>query len=182
MFKDYLLLINDYLMTLGKGVWFDIITPLFIAVISFFLFKYDIIYLSKDFIGNVLSVLGILAGFSITSVTILTSSENDKINELKSYMTGKVVDGLEISRFRKIYIMISYSVLVTLFVIILNIVAYLFPWSKLGVNLNFLYTLKTLELFLLIHIFLLNIKNITYLYFIFFNDTNRKGSTQKPPL
>jgi hypothetical protein len=129
MYKSYLVLINDYCYTLKKNVWFDIITPLIISsILGVFLYQ-QILNLDKSFISNILSVLGILAGFSITAITILTSTTNDSILELKKRLTGIVIDNVEISIFRRLYILISYSVLVCLLTIIANTIGYLIPIS-----------------------------------------------------
>lgn len=171
MYKSYLILINDYFFSLKKNIRFDVFTPLVISIFLGFLLFYNKINLDKSFISNILSVLGILAGFSITAITILTSTSNNSIDELKRRLTGITIDGIEISIFRRLYIIISYSVLMCLLTVILNTIGYLIPWSEVCSKL-LVCILKAFDLFIILHIFFLNIRNITSLYFIFFNETN----------
>lgn len=171
MYKNYLILINDYVFTLKKDVWFDIMIPCVIATVIGICLKNDYIVVDKSFLTNILSVLGILAGFSITSITILTSTSNNSIVELKRRLTGIIIDGVSISIFRKLYILISYSVLVCLFAIILNTIGYLIPITKFFIK-TFVSIIKAVDVFIILHIFFVNIRNITSLYFLFFNETN----------
>jgi hypothetical protein len=171
IYKSYLILVSDYLLTLKKNIYFDILFPFILSLLLGILLKYNFITFDKNFIVNATTVLGILAGFSMTAITILTSTDNPTIKELKENKTGIVVDGIEISFFRKIYILIGYSVLICLITIILNTVGYLIYWNKLF-DINIIMFLKTIDIFLILHIFFVNIRNITSLYFIYFNETN----------
>lgn len=171
IYKSYLILVSDYILTLKKNIFFDILLPLFLSFVLGILLKYNLITFDKNFIVNATTVLGILAGFSMTAVTILTSTDNPTVKELKEKKTGIVVDGMEISFFRKIYILIGYSVLICLITIILNTVGYLIYWNKIF-EINFIIILKTIDMFFILHIFFVNIRNITSLYFIYFNETN----------
>lgn len=171
MYKTYLILINDYLLTARKDLMFDLFLPFLISLVLGALLLLGVVIVDKNIIINVTTVLGILAGFSVTAVTILTSANSDNINNLKNRMLPFLVDNVSISYFRKHYILISYSVLSCLIVIILNTVAFLVPWSKYFLK-ETVVIFKAIDLFLILHIFLLNIRNITSLYFIYFDDTN----------
>lgn len=171
IYKNYLILISDYLLTLKKNIFFDIFFPLALSLSLSILLKNNLISFDKNFIVNATTVLGILAGFSMTAITILTSTDNPTVKELKQKKTDIVVDGMEISFFRKIYILIGYSVLICLITIILNTIGYLIHWDKIF-EINFIIILKTIDIFLILHIFFVNIRNITSLYFIYFNETN----------
>jgi len=176
MYKNYLILINDYIYTLKKDVWFDIVAPFLISCFIGICLYNNIALVDKSFLTNILSVLGILAGFSITSITILTSTTNNSIIELKRRLTGIVIDGVAISIFRKLYILISYSVLICLFAIILNTIGYLIPVTKLFIK-SIVCILKALDVFVVLHIFFVNIRNISSLYFLFFNETNLESNS-----
>lgn len=171
MYKSYLILVNDYLCSLQRNIIFDIIIPFFISIVGFFLLVYEIIIIDKSFITNILSVLGILAGFSITAVTILTSIDNNSVNELKKSMTDIYIDGVQISLFRRLYILISYSILISLILIIFNTIGYTIPLAKIFPKL-FICFLKSFDMFFILHVFFLNIRNITSLYFLYFKETN----------
>lgn len=85
-----------------------------------------------------------------------------------------MVDGLEVSFFRKLYILISYSILICLITIILNTIGYLIKWEYF-MNYYKISILKIIDIFLILHIFFVNIRNITSLYFLYFDETNLKG-------
>jgi len=172
MFKNNYILINDYLCTLKKNIWFDIFTPLLIAIALGGLMFNHFLVLNKSFIVSLLSVLGIFAGFSLTAISIMTATNTTSIDKLKKTFTDKTIDGLKVSVFRLFYIMVSYSVLISLFTIILNTIACLIPWSKINAPI-IINMLKIADIALILHIFFLNIRNITHLYFIYFQDTNK---------
>ena len=174
MYKSYLILINDYLFTLKKNVIFDFIFPFVITIILAILLDNDLLRFDSNFIINTITVLGILAGFSVTAITILTSTNNETVVKLKEKKTGIIVDGFEVSFFRKLYILISYSILICLIVIILNTIGYLIHWSYFFIH-KTIVVLKSVDIFLVLHIFFVNIRNITSLYFLYFNETNLKG-------
>lgn len=173
MYKSYLVLINDYFSTLKRHVIFDIILPLIISGICCVMLSYKLLKFDNNFIVNTSTVIGILAGFSVTAITILTSSDNETIKKLKAQDTGITVDGVEISIFRKIYILISYSILICLITIILNTVGYLVHWSYFFKDWVIIF-LKTVDVFIILHIMFVNIRNITSLYFLYFEETNEK--------
>ena len=174
MYKSYLVLINDYLFTLMKNVYFDIFFPFILSIILGFFLTNNLLNFDKNFVVNLTTVLGILAGFNVTAITILTSTNNETVEKLKEKKTGIMVDGLEVSFFRKLYILISYSILICLITIILNTIGYLIKWEYF-ISKNKISILKIIDIFLILHIFFVNIRNITSLYFLYFNETNLKG-------
>jgi hypothetical protein len=172
MYKSYLILISDYILTSRSNLIFDIGIPFIISVVLGYFLSFNEIIIDRSTIENVTTVLGILAGFSVTAITILTSANSENIIQLKSRMLNFSVDGKEISYFRKHYILISYSVLICLIVIIVNTISFLIPWSKHFLPFAIV-LLKSVNIFLILHVFFINIRNITSLYFIYFDDTNR---------
>ena len=174
MYKSYLVLINDYLFTLKRNVFFDFALPLCCSLILSILLSNNLLHFDSNFIINTTTVLGILAGFNVTAITILTSANNKTVEKLKTQKTGISFDGVDISFFRKIYILISYSILICLITIILNTIGYLVVWSCFFER-WFINILKTLDVFLVLHIMFVNIRNITSLYFFYFDETNVLG-------
>lgn len=171
MYKSFLILFNDYILTVRKNAIFDIVIPLLLAIICGYLISKNLLNIDKSFLSNILSVLGIIAGFSVTAVALLSTTDSANVNRLKEKKTGITVDGLEISVFRRFYILISYSVLISFIAILINIIGYLVPWSKL-ITFNWIIVLKALNLWMIFHIFFINIRNITSLYFVYFQETN----------
>ncbi|OXG09194.1 hypothetical protein BC749_101686 [Flavobacterium araucananum] len=174
IYKSYLILISDYLFTLKKNIYFDVVFPFALSLVLGIFLIFNFLNFDKNFIVNATTVLGILAGFNMTAITILTSTNNETVQELKEKKTDIIIDGLEVSFFRKLYILISYSVLICLITIIVNTIGYLISWDKIC-EIKTLKILKTIDLFLILHIFFVNIRNITSLYFLYFNETNLKG-------
>lgn len=174
MYKSYLVLVNDYLFTLKKNVYFDIFLPFILSLILGMFLINNLLNFDKNFVVNLTTVLGILAGFNVTAITILTSTNNKTVEKLKEKKTGIMVDGLEVSFFRKLYILISYSILICLITIILNTIGYLIKWAYFIDNTK-IFILKIIDIFFILHIFFVNIRNITSLYFLYFNETNLKG-------
>lgn len=171
MYKSFLILLNDYILTVGKNAIFDIATPFVLATICGYLISKELLYIDKSFLSNILSVLGIIAGFSVTAVALLSTTDSENVKLLKEKKTDITVDGLEISVFRRFYILISYSVLISFIAILINIIGYLIPWSSL-ITLNCIIVFKALNLWMIFHIFFINIRNITSLYFVYFQETN----------
>lgn len=172
MYKSFLVLINDYILTIKKNVIFDIVIPFILSIACWYLISKELLNIEKSFLSNILSVLGIIAGFSVTAVALLSTSDSSNVNRLKEQKTDITVDGLEISVFRRFYILISYSVLISFIAILINIIGYLVPWSRL-ISYKWIVVLKALNLWLIFHIFFINIRNITSLYFVYFQETNR---------
>lgn len=171
MYKSFLILINDYFLTVRKSAIFDILIPLLLALICGYLISKKLLYIDKSFLSNILSVLGIIAGFSVTAVALISTTDSTNVNRLKDKKTDITVDGLEISVFRRFYILISYSVLISFIAILINIIGYLVPWSRL-ISPYWITVFKALNLWLIFHIFFINIRNITSLYFVYFQETN----------
>ena len=174
MYKSYLVLINDYLLTLKRNAIFDFAIPLCGCIILGILLSNNLLHFDSNFIINTTTVLGILAGFNVTAITILTSTNNKTVEKLKAQKTGISFDGVDISFFRKIYILISYSILICLITIILNTFGYLVIWSYFFER-WFINILKSVDIFLVLHIMFVNIRNITSLYFFYFDETNVLG-------
>jgi hypothetical protein len=174
MYKSYLILVNDYLLTLKRNIFFDIAIPALTSIILGFLLSKNLLHFDNNFIINTTTVLGILAGFNVTAITILTSTSNETVEKLKEKKTGINFDGIEISFFRKIYILISYSILVCLITIIINTIGYLVPWSIFFTQ-KTIVILKSIDIYIVLHIMFVNIRNITSLYFLYFDQTNIKG-------
>jgi hypothetical protein len=174
MYKSYLILVNDYLLTLKRNIIFDIAIPAVTSIFLGFLLAKNLLHFDNNFIINTTTVLGILAGFNVTAITILTSTSNETVEKLKEKKTGIDFDGIEISIFRKIYILISYSILVCLITIIINTIGYLVPWSIFFTQKTTV-ILKSIDIYIVLHIMFVNIRNITSLYFLYFDQTNIKG-------
>lgn len=181
MFRSYLVLIKDYYLSLKENIYFDIVLPVLIAgTIGFFLWRGDFVF-TEDIVNNIVQTLGVLAGFSLTAVSMLTTTDSKTTTKLKQKLTGNIIRDEDISAFRQFYILVSYSILISLIVIVLNSIAIMIDWNRFVGKSLIVNTLKAIDIFLILHIFLVNIRNITYLYFIYYDETNSTDQTKNNP-
>jgi len=167
MYLEFLLLITDYFRTLSfRIVLYEIIVPMLVSLAIFFLlfFGENLIGFS-DFNQSVLTLLGVLSGFSITIITILNTSNSNNIEEIKKRMTVYQIGNKKISLFVLLIINFTYSVVVELLLII---VCLFYPFLIANVDMNFNFKLGCFSLLcgVVVHILLLTIRNLTDFYFI----------------
>lgn len=169
--RRVLILISDYFSTMGKNYLCDIIIPFIIAIVSFFLMEKNLFNYDKGIIGDILTVLGIISGFGISSVALLLSSNNKSISEYKVNKTEYVVDGVEISYFRKLYILISYTTVVSFIGILIFFIGGLVIWDKFLIDMV-INLVKALSVAYISHILIVNIRSLVSIYFLFVRETN----------
>ena len=169
MFREFLILAFDYYSITKKYILFDILVPFFMSLLIICLGN-DYLIFNDSYLGQIIVLLGILAGFNTTVISILTSTSNENIEKLKNIYPKIIIEigGKKISLFQILYINISYVVLISFIVIIFCILGYLLPIRFLVNNILFL-TLSFLITFSIIHILFVNIRNISFLYFSFFS-------------
>jgi hypothetical protein len=170
IYLEFLFPIKDYLSSLKiKEAFFDGVFPAGIAVI---LHHILIRYLSFDkinqFSTQLISLLAILIGFTITSVTILVASSSKSIEALKKTSAKRFINRKEISLYKLILGNMTFVLLGELFSLALTIVFYLMT-LKNG-NSNSIRIIFSIIIFLIIHIILLNLRNVTNFYFTFWNE------------
>ena len=166
MFREFLILIYDYFSISKKHLIFDLAIPLLLTIILA-LFAYRTIVFNNSYLGQIITLLGILAGFNTAVVSILTSTSNHNIDRLKEKFSGNRISGRKISLFQELYVYISYSILISFIVITICIFGYLLPFHKILTTSIFSFFGFT-SVFLIVHIMFLNIRNISFLYFTFF--------------
>lgn len=167
MYIEFILLFIDYFRTLKRRNFiFEIIIPFIAGVIictSLILMKSQINF--TDYKSNLVSLIGVLIGFSITAITLLITSNNSNIENLKSKDTEYQIGKNKVSLFDLLIINFSYLIILEVFLII----GVLFLPTLTGL-LRLKYLTKTIlfsiNAFLTIHLLLLNIRNICDLYFI----------------
>lgn len=152
-------LIRDYFRTLNLKIgMFDLGIPFVLGVISFcvvFWWRRCI----PDLSSSLITLLGIFIGFSIAMLTIITTSSNRNVNEIKRRDTDLVLDGVKVTLYKLFIINIGYSIIVeTLF-----LVATLF--LSVVITINNVYSLS-ISIFFITHILFVNLRTVTNLYFI----------------
>ncbi len=179
-YLEFLIPLKDYMVTLKcrEGL-FDWFVPALIAVIVYIFVLRTATYTSdaKDFIGQILNVLGILIGFSIASVTLLLTSTSKTIEQLKEHVANKrKVGGLPISSYQ--LTLITFNAL--LFIEISGTLVNLFYGLVASVNTDFRTASWKLfyafDCFLISQVLALNIRNTTNLYLVFLKPSKRNRS------
>lgn len=170
MFREFLVLILDYLTISKKYLFFDMILPLIISFLIIYVVPSQLTF-NDEFIGQMISLVGILAGFNITAITFLSSTSSKMVDELKAKKGVERIGGKKINLFQELYIYISYSTLLAFIIIFFEVLGYVIPISSIFEN-PFFNLLCLLNLTTVLHLILLNIRNITFIYFSFFEKSN----------
>lgn len=158
MFKEFLILISDYYSISKKYISFDILVPFCISLLIVYLGK-NFSFFNDSYLGQIIVLLGILAGFNTTAISVLTSTSNENIDKLKNtYPKERIeIGGKKVSLFQILYINISYVILLSFIVIIFCILGCLLP-IRLFVN-NYIFLILSFVITAsVIHILFLNIK------------------------
>jgi len=117
---------------------------------------------SFDFHSNIMTVLGILTGFSISIFTVFLTIDNENIREAKKENFEKKIYGKEISLYDTLLIGLAYAIIVQAILLIANFLYPIFidietTKSKLFFAINIAVS---------IHIILLLMRSVLDFYFI----------------
>jgi hypothetical protein len=171
-YLEFLYPITDYFRTLKwKEAYFELAFPLLIAILAYCLsittFNFDKL---GSFIGYIINFLAILIGFSITAVTILSSESGRRFEMLQRTETKRNIGKKPISTYQLILITFIYVILVEFFTLAYNLAYYLFLMNTLFQS--YYRLIIGINIFLMFHVIMLNIRNITNFYFIFWKIEN----------
>lgn len=174
MYSEFILLILDYFRTLNKRILiYEVIIPNLIGLLVFFLLKkQETFLLCNDFRKSTLPLLGVLVGFSITIITILTTGHSRNLEEIRKKMTQFKIGSKQITLFQLLVINFTYSVVIEVFLIILDLI---YPFISRSLDINDTIKIVGFSVYvsLIIHILLLTIRNMTDFYFIITKKENR---------
>lgn len=166
MYLDFIILFSDYFRTLNRRILlFEWVLPAFLSLCFFCSLRLN--NSEKNLMAyreNIISLFGVLIGFSITIITLLLTANNDNIKILQNNLTKNKLGRRQLSLYEMMIMNFSYSIVMEVFVIVANL---FFP--ALNAHLQFCFTTKLIlfsinSLFVL-HILLLNVRNISDLYF-----------------
>lgn len=166
----FLFPISDYFVTIKKSEFVtDFILPLIFTIIIHFtiivnITDTDII----DNLGNIINLLAILIGFSITCITLLSSTGSKNVDDLKHKDTNRKIAGIPVTLYRLLLISFTYITIVEIFALSLNLVSSLM-YSTAHFR-RYLILFYTIDAYLLIHIVFVNVRNVTNIYFCLFKD------------
>lgn len=117
--------------------------------------------------GTATTMLAILVGFSLAAVTILTTNDTANVQKMKEELTDRQLGGKPVSLFQFLHTLFTYSLIVQITALFVNIIVAAVDTSKLSAKvLNVIYCL---DLFLFAHIIFLQLRNISSLYCVFWN-------------
>ncbi|SMC99673.1 hypothetical protein SAMN02746065_11987 [Desulfocicer vacuolatum DSM 3385] len=169
LYTDFSFTIIDYIFTIKKReIVYEWVVPLALSILVYFKIN-DIpgISINCDFIKSIISILinmfAILVGFTMAAIAIFTTADISKI-EILGKESERKIHGKPISNYRFVFLNLIYSAISSLFMLLLTlfftVALYFDKYSLLIIAVLCFGTL---------HVLLLSIRNITTLYFIFFN-------------
>lgn len=165
MYLNFIFIPLDYFRTLRlRTIIFEWGLPLVLSLLTYFsLYKSVTHFDFNDFINKIISLESILVGFSITSVTFLTTASNRNIEDLKNKETKFVLFGKKITLMDLVIINFSYSLFSESIILIVNLIS---PVILLWFNMSFLdkVLLFSINVFFVLQNLFLNIRNLTDIY------------------
>lgn len=167
MYLEFLLLIADYYRTVSKRIFFfewliPFLTGIGVFLLLFFGSSTSATIVFKD---NAINLLGILVGFSITIITILTTGQGQNLNEIKNKETKIEINNKKITLFRLLLINFTYSVIIEVALIITCLI-YPLLIDNIDFSKNIKYVGFSILVFLILHIMLLTMRNLSDFYLI----------------
>lgn len=171
LYLEFLLPIGHYFSTLRENeVIFDWIIPIIIGAIGFVFGLLFNISLDKsnsiEFFKTIITLLSILVGFSITSLTII-SSTSKLTGTLMNVPTDRKIGNTTVNLYQLMNINFIFALFSEILTIILNLGAVLLASSNIIFDIRYINLIILFNLILISHIFLINIRNITNFYFVF---------------
>jgi hypothetical protein len=166
MYLEYILLIFDYFRTLTKRIFiFEWVLPLIITLTILFLnCKYEF-SAYKNFKDNSVSIIGVLLGFSIAIITIITTGSGQNLENIKKKITKFKINKDALTLYDLILINFTYSVIIEIFIIVGCLVMPLVS-SVVSFSNNTKIIFYSILVFSVLHILLVTLRNLTDFYFI----------------
>jgi len=165
MYREFILLIVDYFKTIRcKTFTYEWVIPIVLGVVTFLVTITK--YLKIDYLGFVnssVNLLGVLLGFSIMVITVLTTSNNKNIEKIKKIETEYVLYQKNISLYRLLLINYSYLIIAEALGLTNYFILLIFVNSCSHQIKLILFSVFTS---MIIHILLLTIRNVTDFYLI----------------
>lgn len=170
IYTDFTFTILDYISTIKKReIVYEWLLPFLISLFVYFKAG-DIpgIKIDCEFIKSLISVLinlfAILVGFTMAAIAIFTTADVSKVPILQQ-LSEREIRGNKIKNYRFVFLNLIYSAISNLFMLMITLFFTIFLYFDK-------YSLLTLAFltFGTLHVLFLSVRNITSLYFIFFNN------------
>lgn len=164
---EFLILVYNYFQTLQRrDVIWEWVFPLILVIIGFILlFLCGVPTVMDTFNNNVVKVLAVLIGFTITIITLVVTGNSPNLTEIREKETNVKINGKNITLYKHLLINYTYSVIVEIFLIIFCLI---YPLLLDIIDVNYLikYLGFSILLFFVLHILLLSVRNLTNFCFI----------------
>lgn len=176
LYTEFSYPIEHYFSTVESNEFiFDILLPFIISsVAAVVLFTKQGTIVPSDaseFFKTVITLLSILVGFTISNITILAAT-SDKLTILSTKkIKNKQVNLYQLMNINFIFVL--FSEVATLIINLISVLLISYSIGFFEDNINWIIII---DIFLLSHIFLLNIRNITNFYFVLFDFNKNKSS------
>lgn len=167
---EYLLLLIEFFYVKGlRAVIWYLTLPIVIGFLIFYKSNNSIYFLNaSDFHTNIITVLGILIGFTISTFTMLLTVSNSNIDKAKLELINKKIFSKELSLFDSVLIGLAYVILIQGFLLIANFIYPVFiSIDSLRGKMMF-----SINISLVVHIILILLRNILDFYFILTKNKN----------
>lgn len=165
LYLEFLIPIKDYLFTLKlKEFMFDWVVPVMLAALTYILIlrPATLTKETSDFAAQILSVLGVLLGFSIASVTLLLTSTSQTIEQLKNTLAeGRKIGGTPISVYQLILITFNILLFAEISGTLINLMYGLISSVDTDFKKATWKAFYTFDCFLVTQVLALNIRNTT---------------------
>jgi len=161
---EYLLLLIEFFWIKGiRAILWSCAIPVTIGLLIFYKSDNTIYYQNAaNFHSNLVTVLGILIGFTISTLTMLLTVNNANIEKAKLELIGKKIFKKDISLFDSVVIGLAYIILIQGFLLIANFIYPIFVSIATLQGKTFF----AINISLMVHIILILMRNVLDFYFI----------------
>lgn len=167
MYLEFIAVFIDYARFVNKkSLFFEIITPTLIGIVCFaFFFRFGLPEALLNFNDSVVKLFSVLAGFSTTIITILSTGNSVFLKRMKIHEPINIDSSGDFSVYRYLMANYTYSIIIELFTILTVLFV---PFILEHIELPFIVKIMVYSLFItcVTHVLLLTIRNITDFYLI----------------
>lgn len=162
IYREFFLLIGAYIKTTERSEFvFDIIVPLLLSLGLYYVNTYiHPIEKGSNFLTTALTFISIILGFTIASITIILTSNAKNMLDAQKTPSGKQFFS-ELNLYQMLLIPFFYIALIGFLELIFGAISYTFKIADIC-------SIYIINMFLVLHILFVAIRNLTNLFFIVF--------------
>jgi hypothetical protein len=161
---EYLLLIVEFFIIKGKRAFFYyVLLPICLGLLIYFCSdKINYETNSTNFHTNIITVIGIIIGFTMSMFVMFLTIDNHNLDKAKSKLLDKKLYGKNVSLYDSVLVGLAYAILILGFLIIANFIYPIFiPIKSSGGKVLF-----SINISIAVHAILILMRNILDFYFI----------------